>query len=172
MCSNTLSPLIVLLLTDLCVGWGARLMFSQFSHLLWLLLSTQFSWLCSTYVYRLPVSQGYMKILSHLFYGSLTLKIFPLSLWLIHLLLQLVPNLRPVEPSVSHLFPIYFLLTMLPAAEFSPMPETGSTFSGSKFIGMLARPPLATLSLSLTKVELGRGLSFSSRQEDYTHCCF
>lgn len=92
-------------LTDLCVGWGARLMFSQVSHLLWLLLSTQFFWLCSTYAYRLPVIQGYMKILSHLFYGSLTLKIFPLSLWLIHLLLQLVPKLRLVELSVSHLFP-------------------------------------------------------------------
>lgn len=146
-------------------------MFSQVSHLLWLLLSTQFFWLCSTYAYKLPVIQGYMKILSHLFYGSLTLKIFPLSLWLIHLLLHLVPKLRLVELSVSHLFPIYFLLTVLPAADFSPMPETGSTFSGSKAVGMLASPPLATLSLSLTKVELGRGVCFSSRQH-YTHCCF
>lgn len=44
---------------------------------------------------------------------------------------------------------------MLPAIVFCPVPESGFNLYGSKALGILASPTLATLLLSLTKVELG-----------------
>ena len=110
----------------------------------------QLSWVCLIHEHRFPVSQKCMRSLSHLFYGPLTSKISPPSLWLVLFLLQLEPQPWaggpvgfPFIPTESAACCGFFFLFL----KLCPLSLVA--------IAILAGPTLATLQLSLIKLEMG-----------------
>lgn len=87
-------------------------------------------------------------------------KIFPLNLWLVHLLYQPGPQLRLLALSVSHLF-----LTDNAACYISfPWAWNCATLSCSKAVVILASPTWAALPLPLTELEVEGRFSLQTRR--------